>query len=638
MFSLPRGIGSPLNAPLTSSAWELPEAIERLVYQPSGAILLGAIPERDMWPQLQALREKSIAFLDALEQSTLTPLQRANLVAALEKVWLAGQLAEVLPLGFNDDRHLVTIAGARSGKGRSMIVPNLCIYPGSVVVIDPKGENASLTAMRRGPGNEWCEGLGQDVYVLDPFGVADVPEGLRGSLNPLGLLDLKAETVVDDAAYLAEALVISTGAQAAHWDESARNYIKGLLLYLRARHKNPSLFTLRRFLTQGDKQGWEVARKQDPDIEQNCPSAQWFLLDNMRQIKTGNENLDHVIIGAAETLAQCGEEERGSILSTARRNTAFLDTLGERFRNTLEGTERRFDPDTLKSAPAGVSLYLCLPPARMGAHSRWLRVVLNLILERLQRTLEPPANGAPILFVLDEVFSLGAMPSLENAAGFAAGFGVKLWLILQDLQQLKALYPQSWQTFLANAGAVQVFGASDAETCGYVSQALGQVETRQTVRSTNESEQVGYGQKSEADRVAPLVGALGAQRYRAAALEAASLVATDDVAISGGAARSSNSNEQITLAPLLRPDEVAQQFARETGAALVMIKGRRPIWTLRLDYDASPWFAGRYTPLAARRQKGQQPQEATPFGGRATGAFLHCVAAFNRLVQAAGLS
>lgn len=220
MFSLPRGIGSPLNAPLTSAAWELPEAIERLVYQPGGSILLGAVPARDMWPQLQALRDKGLAFLDALDSAHLPPLHRASLVAALEKIWLSAQLAEVLPLGFSDDRHLVTIAGARSGKGRSMIVPNLCIYPGSTVVIDPKGENASLTAMRRGPGNEWCEGLGQEVFVLDPFGVADVPDALRGSLNPLDLLDLQAETVVDDAAYLAEALVISTGAQAAHWDES----------------------------------------------------------------------------------------------------------------------------------------------------------------------------------------------------------------------------------------------------------------------------------------------------------------------------------------------------------------------------------------------------------------------------------
>ena len=71
----------------------------------------------------------------------------------------------------DDDRHLVTVAGSRSGKGVSAILPNLAKYRGSVLVLDPKGENASLTAERRGKGRGVPDGgLGQEVYVLDPFG------------------------------------------------------------------------------------------------------------------------------------------------------------------------------------------------------------------------------------------------------------------------------------------------------------------------------------------------------------------------------------------------------------------------------------------------------------------------------------
>ena len=51
--------------------------------------------------------------------------------------------------------------------------------------------------------------------------------------------------------------------------------------------------------------------------------------------------------------------------------------------------------------------------------------------------------------------------------------------------------------------------------------------------------------------------------------------------------------QQIQIVPLLRPDEVALQFARETGAQLLLIKGRKPVWCLRVDYHASPWFHGR---------------------------------------------
>ena len=228
MFSLPRGTGPVHDVPLTSAAWERPEAIERLVYQGHGALFLGAIPAHDMWPKLRAMRSRAADLLGSIDTSTRPPAERAKLVQALEDIWRAAQLAETVPLGLRDDRHMVTVAGARSGKGRSVVVPNLCLYPGSVLVIDPKGENASLTAERRGPGSAWCEGMSQEVYVLDPFGTANVPDALRAGMNPLALLDMAADTIIDDAALLADALVVATGTDGTHWDESARNYIQGL--------------------------------------------------------------------------------------------------------------------------------------------------------------------------------------------------------------------------------------------------------------------------------------------------------------------------------------------------------------------------------------------------------------------------
>jgi type IV secretion system protein VirD4 len=73
-------------------------------------------------------------------------------------------------IGWKDDRHMLTIAGSRAGKGVSMIIPNLIFYKGSAVIIDPKGENAARTAGRRGKGTSaGGEGLNQDVYVLCGF-------------------------------------------------------------------------------------------------------------------------------------------------------------------------------------------------------------------------------------------------------------------------------------------------------------------------------------------------------------------------------------------------------------------------------------------------------------------------------------
>ena len=51
-----------------------------------------------------------------------------------------GAAADGTLLGLDDNRHCLTVAGSRAGKGVSVIVPNLCLYPGSALVIDPKGE------------------------------------------------------------------------------------------------------------------------------------------------------------------------------------------------------------------------------------------------------------------------------------------------------------------------------------------------------------------------------------------------------------------------------------------------------------------------------------------------------------------
>jgi type IV secretion system protein VirD4 len=65
-------------------------------------------------------------------------------------------------LGHLDDRPMVTIAGARAGKTSTVLEPNLYLYPGSMLVLDPKGELAATARLR--------QALGYNVYVLDPFG------------------------------------------------------------------------------------------------------------------------------------------------------------------------------------------------------------------------------------------------------------------------------------------------------------------------------------------------------------------------------------------------------------------------------------------------------------------------------------
>lgn len=81
-------------------------------------------------------------------------------------------------LRYAGQAHLLTIAPTRSGKGVGAIIPNLLTADRSVLCIDPKGENARITARTRarfGP-----------VYVLDPF---EVSGQATATFNPLDGLD-----------------------------------------------------------------------------------------------------------------------------------------------------------------------------------------------------------------------------------------------------------------------------------------------------------------------------------------------------------------------------------------------------------------------------------------------------------------
>ena len=114
--------------------------------------------------------------------------------------------------------HLLTIAPTRTGKGVGTIIPNLLDYPGPAVCIDPKGENARITARYRakfGP-----------VHVLDPFGVTGLP---GAAFNPLDRIDPDGLDLADDCMTLADALVYDAPGEAgeAHWNEEAKALIAG---------------------------------------------------------------------------------------------------------------------------------------------------------------------------------------------------------------------------------------------------------------------------------------------------------------------------------------------------------------------------------------------------------------------------
>jgi type IV secretion system protein VirD4 len=408
--------------------------------------------------------------------------------------------------------HLLTMAPTRSGKGVGTIIPNLLTLDRSVICIDPKGENALIAGRARG--------LFGRVHILDPFGITG---RVSASFNPLASFDVVGLDVAEEAATLADALVYDPPAQVAeaHWNEEAKALIGGLILYIAAHEPSgrQSLATLREHLTA-------------------APDAFADLLVQMQ----GSTAAAGLIARSANRQLGKDHREAAGVLSAAQRHTHFLDSP----RMTAALGHSDFTFDDLKTSTATV--FLVLPPDRLGAYARWLRLMVTQSLQDMARVPAKPA--APVLYLLDEFAALGHLAPVERAMGLMAGYGVQLWPILQDIHQLRSNYGQSAGTFLSNAGVLQVFGVNDHDSARLVSDLLGQ----ETVifETASRDPNVAWG----GDRL--------------------------------------TFSQHHTGRALLTPDEVRNMAQSKQ---LLFLAGQRPIVARKLRFYADAEFAGRFDNL-----------------------------------------
>ena len=427
-------------------------------------------------------------------------------------------------LRYDGPAHLLTLAPTRAGKGVGTVIPNLLAVDRSVLVIDPKGENARIAGAAR-------ERFGT-VHVLDPFGVSGRPSA---AYNPLDRLGADSPDLSEDAASLADALVVDPAGQSgdALWNEEAKALLGGLIMFCVA-HEDADRRTLaavREYITlPPDRMADLVKLMQDSDAAGG------------------------LVARAANRFAGKADREAASVLSTAQRHTHFLDS--PRIVRVMARSDFAF-ADLRHEV---TSVFLVLPPNRLDAYSRWLRLLVSQALQDIARDAEVPQGAqsgvqapierlrassptlGPALFLLDEFAALGRLEAVERAMGLMAGYGLQLWPILQDMSQLRDLYGTRASTFVANAGVQQVFGVNDFETAKWISQTMGQ-------------ETIGYSTQSQKPGDMPTTGT------------------------------------SITGRDLLTPDEI-MQLPRHLQ--LLRVQGQPTAITAKLRYHADREFDGLY--------------------------------------------
>jgi type IV secretory pathway TraG/TraD family ATPase VirD4 len=140
------------------------------------------------------------------------------------------------------------------------------------------------------------------------------------------------------------------------------------------------------------------------------------------------------------------------------------------------------------------TLYIVIPDDQMQAQAIWLKLMVTAVTQTFKR-YRPAAHGVRGMFLIDEFPVLGRVDSIVTDIALVGGSGLDVTLIVQGLDQLRALYGASAETIISNCGYKWFCNIKDLQTADYVSKALGQM----TVRTVSETISSADGKTSKSN-------------------------------------------------------------------------------------------------------------------------------------------
>jgi len=362
-------------------------------------------------------------------------------------------------LTYRGDTHHLVVAASGAGKfqaGVGVWLDNG--LAGATVVIDPKGEAARNFAP-----------LLEEAAILDPWNEAGFGSS---ALNLLDGLSADNPNLVDDARALADALIVPSGGDA-HWDETAKNFVAALLVYIACDEHEADrrdMMRLRELVTLPMQAG------EDEESFEN-------LLAYMKRLDFGGG----MVKRAANAMVSRNDKERLSILSSIERDTAWLES--PQIQKVVMGGDLNLERFAVASGDRrGPVLFVVIPPRYITTHRAWLRLVIaaaSNAFKRFQVEAADPWRQRRHI-IIDEFPQLGRMGFVENDIAVARGYNIQYHLLAQNLTQLKQTYNDNFETFIANS-LVQAFGMQDVFTSEYFSKMLGTTTVQAVSRSSGGS-------------------------------------------------------------------------------------------------------------------------------------------------------
>ena len=368
-----------------------------------------------------------------------------------------------LPVDKRGNVNVLVVGGSGSGKSASYSIPNACQLLGSYVFTDPKGELYDKTA-------GYLKAHGYDIKVLNLV----KPQNSDG-YNPL--MHISSEIDVDVIANtIVKGQKTGDGGSDPFWDDSAEMLLKALIYYLMATR---------------------------PEEEQNLAScAELVRAANAK----GGSNLltelisklpyDHPARMNYKSIEIAPEKTYSSILSTLQSKLGKFDS-----KEIAELTST----DTIDFEEIGnkkTAVYVISSDTH-AAYDFLLTIFFSQMIQQLYNYADD--NGGklkvPTYFILDEFANIGKIPDFDKKISTSRSRKISFSVILQNLDQLEAIYEKSYETIIGNCDTHVFLGSNSYKTVEYFSKALGEKTIERDSISINRDRQYFKTGQSTSDQV-----------------------------------------------------------------------------------------------------------------------------------------
>ncbi len=330
-------------------------------------------------------------------------------------------------------QHALLFAPTGSGKGTGFVFPNLLFWDDSIIVHDVKLENFEVTSGYR------TSKMKQKCYLWNP---AD-QDGYTHCYNPMDFISREYGSQVDDVMKITKFLL----PKEEFWTNEGRALTTGIMLALLALDDRPTsmgevLRTLR-----SDDVSYNIAVILDTKGEQIHP--------------TGYMNLAAYL--------QKPDKERGSVTSTA---ASALDLWANPL---VDAATMKSDFNIGTFRTIATSLFVGISPSNVMRLQPLLQIFYQQCASIFTKRLpDKKKEKYRVMMLLDEFPTLGKMEEIKAGIAYYRGYWVKLFLITQDTEQLKAIYEASgMNSFLSNCTFRITYAANNVDTAKYISDLLG---------------------------------------------------------------------------------------------------------------------------------------------------------------------